>query len=60
MIEAQDKREEANTCLKGNAEEYGKVKVSVTCLTTLLVPIRISPPCVLLYMENGVPRDTLL
>lgn len=26
MIEAQDKREEANTCLKGNAEEYGKVK----------------------------------
>ena len=26
MIEAQDKREEANTCLKGNAEEHDKVK----------------------------------
>lgn len=55
MIEAQDKREEANTCLKGNAEEYGKVKVSVTGLTTLLVPIKISPPCVLLYMEETRP-----
>lgn len=57
MIEAQDKREEANTCLKGNAEEYGKVK-SVRDLFDYIT--RFSPPCVLLYMEKRVPRDTLL